>query len=118
MIEQRLGVRLPDDFKELGQFFSGGSLGVLEFFDFKKSNALNIIDERIRLRKEMQLPIRYIFLAEPPEGIVLLDVYSSPSIIWCDANDISHINEEDFVNHADTWECFNELIWEMLAEEE
>ncbi|MDE5780456.1 MAG: SMI1/KNR4 family protein [Lachnospiraceae bacterium] len=87
-IEKRLGVTLPDDFKEISKYFSGGSVGIIEFYDFKDNNEINIIAETLRLRESIQLSEQYIVLAEPPESIVVMDIKNVPAIIWCDSIDI------------------------------
>ena len=117
IIEESLKVNLPNDFRIISQFFSGGNLGIIDFFDFKRNNPLNIIDETIRLRETLHLPNQFIILAEPSESIVILDLYKRPSIIWCDAVEINKINERDFDNPPDVWECFSDLFYDMLMEE-
>lgn len=116
-IEKRLGVFLPNDFKEIASYFSGGRVGIIEFYDFKDNNDINIIDGTLRLRESIHLPERYIVLAEPPESIVVMDIKSKPSIIWCDAIDIENIESESCTNQPDVWESFSDFFYDMLLEE-
>lgn len=116
-IEKRLGVTLPNDFKEISKYFSGGSVGIIEFYDFKDNNDINIVDETLRLRESMQLPEQYIVLAEPPESIVVMDIKNVPTIIWCDSIDIENIESNNYSSQPDTWESFSDLFYDMLLEE-
>ena len=87
-IEDTLGVVLPNDFKDISQFFSGGTVGIVNFYDFKRSNSQNVIDETIRLREIVNLPETIVVLSEEGESIVLLDLNNTPAIIWCDSVEI------------------------------
>ena len=58
-----------------------------------KITILDIIDETIRLREAVNLPMRFIVLAEPPESLIVLDTKNIPSVIWFDTVDISRIEE-------------------------
>lgn len=116
-IEKRLGVTLPDDFKEISKYFSGGSVGIIEFYDFKDNNEINIIDETLRLRESIQLSEQYIVLAEPPESIVVMDIKNVPAIIWCDSIDIENIESNNYSSQPDTWESFCDFFYNMLLEE-
>lgn len=116
-IETKLGVTMPDDFKEITKFFSGGSVGIIEFYDFKIDNDINIIDETLRLREEINLPKQYIVLAEPPESIVIIDTKNTPAIIWCDAIDVENIASNNYSTQPDIWDNFSEFFYEMLLEE-
>lgn len=116
-IEKRLGITLPSDFKEISEYFSGGSVGIIEFYDFKDNNDINIVDETLRLRESIQLPEQYIVLAEPPESVVLMDIRNIPAIIWCDCIDIENINGNNYLRQPDTWESFSDFFYDMLMEE-
>lgn len=116
-IEKKLGVALPDDFKEISKYFSGGSVGIIEFYDFKDNNDINIVDETLRLRENIRLSRQYIVLAEPPESIVVMDIKNAPAIIWCDAIDIGNIESNNYLSQPDTWENFSDFFYDMLLEE-
>ena len=116
-IENILGILLPNDFKEISKFFSGGSIGIINFYDFKRETSLNIIDETMRLRTVINLPKNYVVLAEEAESIVLLDLKNHPSVIWCDSVEITNIATREFANEPDYWENFSDLFSEMLADE-
>lgn len=116
-IEKKLGVVLPIDFKEIAQFFSGGNVGIIDFYDFRRENTLNIIDETIRLRTDINLSKNYIVIAEENESIVLLDLDNQPSVIWCDSVEITQIANRQFENEPNYWNDFSDLFLEMLEDE-
>lgn len=116
-IETKLGVTLPDDFKQITKFFSGGSVGGIEFYDFKIDNDINIIGETLRLREVIDLPKQYIVLAEPPESIVIIDTKNIPVVIWCDAIDVENIASNNYSTQPDVWDNFSEFFYEMLLDE-
>lgn len=55
-IETALALKLPADFTAVTHFFSGGSLGNMDFFSFTRDCAPNIVDETLRLRQAVALP--------------------------------------------------------------
>jgi len=116
-IEKSLGISLPNDFKAIANFFSGGRVGIIEFFDFRRSNPLNIIDETIRLRNSVGLSHNFVLLSEENESIVLLDLVNQPSIIWCDSIEINKAITRVFENEPDYWNDFSDLFFDMLNEE-
>lgn len=117
-IEEKLCITLPDDFKEISKYFSGGSVGIIEFYDFKDNNDINIINETLRLRESIKLPEQYIVLAEPPESIVIMDIKNIPAIIWCDSLDIENIKSHKYMSQPDVWESFSDFFNDMLLSEE
>lgn len=117
LIESTLNIKLPNDFRLISKFFSGGDVGIIDFFDFKRNNPINIIDETLRLRETIDLPFNFLVLAEPEESIVILDLNVKPSVIWCDAVEVDKIIERNFDNPPDVWECFSDLFYDMLNED-
>jgi hypothetical protein len=81
-IQKELNLRLPIDFCEISEFYSGGMLGDVSLFSFAHINsAENIIDETIRLRKTVALLHIYIVLAEPSESVVVLNTQIQPAVL-------------------------------------
>lgn len=118
-IERKLAITLPKSFCAIATFFSGGSLGNISNHSFASvNNSLNIIDETIRLRKTLNLPMNVIVLAEPPESLIVLDTKNIPSVIWFDALDISRIEEKSFITKPDEWDSYADYFKELLEEEE
>ena len=89
-IQAKLNVHLPEDFCEIALFYSGGLLGGISNYSFTNSDgSTNIVDETIRLRKSINLPLRFVVLAEPAESLIVMDTQSAPSIIWLDAVEVT-----------------------------
>ena len=63
-IQTALNVCLPEDFRKIASFYSGGFLGGISNYSFINSDdSTNIIDETIRLRNSVNLPLRFVVLA-------------------------------------------------------
>ncbi|MFI3201935.1 MAG: SMI1/KNR4 family protein [Eubacteriales bacterium] len=118
-IENSLNVKLPLDFKEIASFFNGGYIGGVECFEFLNSrdNTLNIIDETKRLRKDISLPTRFVFLAEPSESVIFMDCDNMPRIIWCDSIEIENLQGGSFVTTPDEFDTYTEFFRFLLEEE-
>lgn len=117
-IEYALSLTLPDDFKKISHFFAGGCLGVVENYSFIQGKWDNIIDETKRLRETVKLPSEFVVLAEPPESLIVMDVRSKPSIIWCDSVDIYNLRTKLYTGSPDMWENYSDFFSELLADEE
>ncbi|MCR8859843.1 MULTISPECIES: SMI1/KNR4 family protein [Bacillus] len=118
-IEEKLNIKLPEDFCEIATFFSGGYFGGISNHSFSNvDNSLNIIDETIRLREVVHLPSRFIVLAEPPESLIVMDTLNTPAIIWFDGVEISELEKKSFTSKPDEWETYADYFEELLEEEE
>lgn len=118
-IEQILNVKLPYDYRKIASFYEGGGVGIIEEFAIAYENITpNIVEETIRLRKAINLPHRFIFIAEPSESVIVMDTENTPSIIWCDATDVDRINNKSFSITPNTWNTYLEFFEYMLDDEE
>lgn len=117
-IEYTLGVTLPDDFKQISQFFGGECLGAVENYSFVQGAWDNITDETKRLREAVKLPFRFVVLAEPPESVIVMDVEDKPSVIWCDLTDIYHLETKAYTGNPDVWESYSDFFAALLSDEE
>ncbi|MCL2224346.1 MAG: hypothetical protein FWB96_05205 [Defluviitaleaceae bacterium] len=61
------------------------------------------------------LRVRYEKLAEPPESIVVMDTQNIPSIVWCDAVEVSKLDNKSFISSPDEWSTFTDYFAERLA---
>lgn len=117
-IEAILGVKLPNDFSAIALFYSGGFIGGISVLSFsRRDSSQNIIDETIRLRDTIKLPERFIVLAEPPESLIVLDTENQPSIIWCDAVEVSRLKDMRFISKPDVWNSFSDFFAKLLKDE-
>jgi len=117
-IQTTLNVRLPEDFCEITAFFGGGLLGGISNHSFSNLDSPNIIDETIRLRDSINLPSQFIVLAESDESLIVMDTQSIPSIIWCDAVEVSKLKNKTFISKPDEWNTYTEFFSQLLKDEE
>jgi hypothetical protein len=118
-IESTLNVKLPSDFCEIAAFYSGGYLGGISNYSFSNNDgSTNIIEETIKLRNSINLPLRYIVLAEPPESIIVMDTENIPSIIWCDAVEVTKLNDKSFITKPNEWNSYTEYFAQLIEDEE
>ena len=81
-IEEILRVKVPEDFCQISNFFSGGLLGGIGNFAFDYEGiSPNIVEETLRLRNAINMPHRFIVLAEPPESLIVMDTENIPSVL-------------------------------------
>lgn len=118
-VESALNVKLPEDFKQISSFYSGGYLGGISHHEIACiGDATNIVRETLRLRDSIGLDTNYIVIAEPAESLIVLNTTGRPAVIWCDAVEAKNINSQEFINLPDTWESYNEFFEYLLDEEE
>lgn len=118
-IERELNVNLPKDFCAIASFYSGGYLGGISNYSFSSNyGSTNIIQETIRLRNVISLPLRYVVLAEPSESLIVMDTQNVPSIIWCDAVEVRKLNDKSFISKADEWNNYAEYFAQLIEDEE
>lgn len=116
-IEQQLQLQLPDDFKKIAQFFSGGLLGGISIFSYNDHRP-NLIEETLRLRKDIEFPHSLVFLAEPNGSMIVLDTANAPAVIWCDSIDAHQLHNRSFQVAPDTWNTFSDFFDYLLTQEE
>ncbi len=118
-IESVLNVKLPNDFKEIASFYSGGFLGGISHHSLAiKGEATSIVQETLRIREAISLDNDYLVLAEPPESIIVMKCTGSPAILWCDAVEVRNINSQKFENTPDTWDSYSAFFKHLLDEED
>lgn len=116
-VENDLEVKLPEDFREITKFYSGGLIGDISIFAFDRYTP-NIVDETLRLRRIINLPSNFLVIAEPPASIILLDTQNTPAVIWCDSNEVNNLHDFSFVTAPDTWDTFSEFFLDLIEQEE
>lgn len=116
-IEQQLQLQLPDDFKEIASFYNGGLLGGISIFSYNDHHP-NLIEETLRLRKDIQLSHSLLFLAEPAGSMIVLDTAQTPAVIWCDSIDVHQLHDRSFQIAPDTWNTFSDFFEYLLTQEE
>lgn len=109
LIEKKLLITLPEDFKKIMQFYSGGYIGGISHFGTSEHDSENIINETIKARKFLDLPENYIVLAEPPESLIIMDTIKTSHVLWIDSNNIENVFEK--------WESYAQFFQYLLDEE-
>ncbi len=76
------------------------------------------MNETLRLRSAIDLPHRFIVLAQPSESLIVLDV-ESEGVIWCDNYDVPRLDDSSkMLGTPDTWPRYAEFFEFLLDEEE
>ena len=118
-IESTLTLDLPNDFRKITSFYSGGLFGGISNFAIALEGICpNIVDETIRLRNTIKLPLRFVVLAEPPESLIVMDTENIPAVIWCDATDAERLHNMSFISVPQTWDTYLEYFAGLLEDEE
>ncbi len=117
-IEHELQIKLPNDFREISSFYSGGDVGGKNIHSFLFSDPTNLIEETLRIREAVDLPNRFVVIAEQAESIIVMDTENKPSIIWLDSVEITKLDEQDFIAKPDVWEEFSDFFNYILDDEE
>jgi hypothetical protein len=92
-IEERLGVVLPRDLKQIATTaYAGAMLACVDMYATSaESTGWSIVDATLALRDSVGLPNRYVVLAEPPESVILLETRSEEGepapVLWLDIAD-------------------------------
>lgn len=117
-IENELQIKLPNNFREISGFYSGGIVGGIDIHSFQFSEPTNFIRETIRIREAAGLPNRFVVIAEQTESIIVMDTEKTPSIIWLDSVEINKLEQQDFISKPDVWEDFSDFFHQILEDEE
>ncbi|HRL01746.1 MAG TPA: SMI1/KNR4 family protein [Vitreoscilla sp.] len=116
-VELYLDVTLPDDFKEISLFCSIDYLGGMPNYQVvRDGNALNLIDETLRIRNGIGLPHEYVFLGELDTSAILLNTIKQPHVIWVDSIAIERLNQLES-HEYDVWENYQDYFEYLLQEE-
>lgn len=110
LIEKKLLITLPEDFKKIMQFYSGGHIGGISHFGTSEYDSENIINETIKARKFLDLLENYVVLAEPPESLIIMDTMKTSQVLWIDSNNIENISEK--------WDSYAQFFQYLLDEEQ
>lgn len=113
-IEESLKIKLPDDFKLISTFYSGGSLGGISHYEISLSGD-SVLTETLRLRESIGLLHKYVVIAEPASGLIVLNV-DNDNVIWCDSTDAGNLNT-DSCNNPDVWKSYADFFTYLLDEE-
>lgn len=118
-IESVLEVELPEDFKKICEFYSGGLLGGISHHEISNTgDATNLCDETLRLRKAISLDKEFVVIAEPPESLIVMKTTGDLTVIWCDALDARNISSQEFTGSPQLWETYADFFEYLLNEDD
>lgn len=122
-IEKSLSIILPNDFKSISKFYSGGILGGKAHYAIECGGpADNIGHETLRLRSAVNLPSNMIAIAEPAESLIVMETHPqadiSTNIIWLDALDVYSLSSPLVLNRSKVWGSYLDFFTFLLDEEE
>jgi hypothetical protein len=124
-IERVLSIKLPRDFIEIAKFFNGNNGIVFNgMYSFDPHGGdWNICDQTIKLRESVKLPQNMIVLAEPDEGIIIMEIISngeiSSKVYWLGIGDAYNlIDEKPLVDNPIIFQTFTDFFSYLLDEEE
>ena len=116
-VELYLDVTLPDDFKEISLLYSIDYLGGMPNYQVvRDGNALNLIDETLRIRNGIGLPHEYVFLGELDTSAILINTVKQPHVIWVDSIAIERLSQLES-HEYDAWENYQDYFEYLLQEE-
>jgi hypothetical protein len=117
-LESSLGVILPDDVKAIAVFFRGDLLGGISHYSFDGSSpATNVVERTLSFRSAVDLPHRFLVLAEPAESVIVFDVESGV-VTWCDNFDVSRLDDTSkMLGKPNTWLSYADFFRFLLDEE-
>jgi hypothetical protein len=124
-IEEILKIYLPKDFVSIARFFDGNN-GIIfnNMYSFNPANVdWNICDQTIKLRKSVNLPHNLLVLAEPDEGVVLMEIVSgnefSSKVYWLGIGDAHNLIEgKSLEDNPTIFSSFTDFFAYLLNEEE
>lgn len=125
-IEQELGIILPNDFKEITQFYDGGItgnlLGGIYFPGFLYNKKCPLVENTSHMR-DLGLPPRYIFLYEDDAGAIFMETQDSPDkparVIWCDIPDAENLLAgKPFEYNPTIFPSFTDFFESLVEQEE
>jgi len=117
-IEEKLNICLPEDFKAISTFYSGGLLGGISHYSIGSGDdEFNVVNETLRLRRAIGLSNEYVALAEPAGSLIVLNVLHGPAVLWCDALDVGSLGATGFSNFVDTWNTYEDFFLYLLQQE-
>lgn len=122
-LEAQLGIVLPDDFKTIAGFFSGGIVGGIALHSTTCGAPYDyILDETTEIRKAIGLPHDFQILAEPAERLIAMEVRTDSvgdsRVIWLDATDAELLHDVASLHSPDIWNSYPEFLAWLLDEEE
>lgn len=124
-VSSKLGVVLPDDFRQISRVFDYEYLGNFQFPCFCFNGESGVVEETLGTRESLNLPHEFVILSVEDDVSVLLletqDCAEKPSpVIWCDMfPDFFNICEGKPMEQNPTiWPSFTDFFEYLVEQEE
>lgn len=116
LVEDKLGVKFPDDFKNLSFFCSYEFFNIFDTYSFPSG----VINETINWRISANLPSDYVVLSENGTSAVLMKLENEGStVIYCSLEDAGNLCEGKRMEYKPTiFPSFADFFEYLLEEEE
>jgi hypothetical protein len=119
MIESRLGIILPNDFKEISSFYAGGIIGTFPHLAIAEDGpADNIVDRTLFLRKRIGLPMPFVVVVDFNSSLIILNCRSGSlgnEVIWVTSRELAKICNSDGFDPIEEWANYKCFFEAMLA---
>jgi len=121
-LETELNIVLSDEFKIISKEYSYEWLGGFEWLAFSKESKFSVSSMTITLRKNYNLPNRYVCLADDGTSMILMetqnDTSKSAPVIWCSIEDMYRLaNEEPMIYKPDIFNNFTDFFAFLIEKE-
>lgn len=116
--ERALGLRLPNGVRRVADFFAGDLLGGISHKAWDPADPDSVVSTTVRLRDAIDLPERFVVLAEQPESFIVLDTHSG-QVVWAhnyDAMNLAMGGHELSVD-ADLFTDYESFIEFLIGQE-
>ena len=106
VVEEQLGLPLPEEVREgIAIWAAGQGLGLVELRSWHPDTpaSWNVVAETLRIRAALSWRKRFVYLAEGPVSVVVLDAHSG-KVTWFDSVYAPLLSAENpLVGDADVW---------------
>ncbi|MBY0589530.1 SMI1/KNR4 family protein [bacterium] len=119
MIESRLGIILPNDFKEIASFYAGGIIGTFPHLAIAEDGpADNIVDQTLFLRKRIDLPVPLVVIVDFNSSLIILNCRSGSldsKVFWVTSKELTQICNFNSFDPIEEWANYKCFFESMLA---
>ncbi|ARN84932.1 SMI1/KNR4 family protein [Candidatus Nucleicultrix amoebiphila] len=125
LIEDKLELVLPDDFKQISKVFDGyEEIAGQSFFSFDPDvKGWNVVEKTLFYRKSSCfLPRNFLALREESESFVVMETKDDPklntSIIECSLSDANNLIDMKFYDNPTIFPSFTDFFEYLIEQEE
>lgn len=123
-IEKKLQIILPNDFKEISKYYSGGFLGSQSIFNFTadEKDGYGIVSRTLTYRNSVHLPMHIVAFYEE-HGFIYMETQDNASklspVIECSIEDVYNLaSEKPLLYNPTIFPSFTDFFAYLLDQEE